>query len=383
MARYHNSVSTANTVNPDTDQQVNITNKENEMTETTTTQAQELENREELDAVLDNVDPDEYDDTDEDYDDEDYGDDEGDEDEYDDTDEGDTLDQAAEKAAKKKADRAAAEKAVAEFGEYVTSIVEAEADLTVGSLPEDTAAKAVEAYQALSGIIAKNMARDWVEQQMMAGVDAGDLPRAKVYMELGPQLKASAKRAATPRVATPADPRDQIPFLAARVAELDLARQLIEFPAEVEELEDSSEEIANQATDLYNNHFADTQEYMAYLKDGSDEEDTEPEVPDFVKNAARLALGLAVKAKNRRKNKTGGERAPRRNPRAHIDQVFADKPVGTFMKVGEIAAAASEEYGTDRPSPGAITSNLNNEKFADAAIQPAEKDGMLGGIKKR
>lgn len=52
--------------------------------------------------------------------------------------------------------------------------------------------------------------------------------------------------------------------------------------------------------------------------------------------------------------KVRNSRASGRDIPKHIEQVFSDLPVGTFLSNSKVAKSASDEYGTDRPSSGAV-----------------------------
>lgn len=298
-------------------------------------------------------------------------------DEADETDEADEADGADEEAE--------AEEQFNAFAERAAELVENGYDTAAEQLDAEVIAEVKKLYNDIEGMRAKRMARDWAEQQMLKGVSEGNLIVARAYMELHPHLKATqaAKKPKAPRVQKP---EDLIPFYAERIAELDLARQLIVIPEKVIDGDELADKLQETATSLYTEKFHEAQQYVAYLQGEGQKDDDgeliEPAVEGFVKTAARLALGMSSRAVKKPKAKqASGPRAPRRNVRDHINEVFADLAVGTFLKVNEITEAQTSVYGTDRPSPGAITFNLNSPKFANSNIQPAEVDGVLGARK--
>lgn len=105
-------------------------------------------------------------------------------------------------------------------------------------------------------------------------------------------------------------------------------------------------------------------------------EPTQPEVDAIVLHAARIARGRVAgpkKASTPREPKVPGTSVPRdpSAPRgdilAHIQEVFASKPVGTFLKVSEIAKEGSSQYGAGQASGGAISARIKGAAFAQVA----------------
>lgn len=399
MARYSPNLNSAQaTVKPASEPITNNTNLEENVTDTAVTEVDEtaaLEPTEgdPLDTDDTELEDDEFEDGD--LDDGDLGDDDLDDDTAEDDSADDDTEDAAAKAERDAALKAEAEALVQEFGEQVTALVDGNADPATGALAPDVLAEIQKLYSAyLPGIRAKGLAREWVEEQMLDGVRNGDLPKAKSYMEIGPVLKVTqggggAKRKpGAPKKAK--SPEDLFPFYAERLAELDLARSLIEIPDEVLEAEQASADpdmIRNIAEKLYTENYANTQAYIQYLKgEGERDEDgsaIEPEVNHFVKTAAKMALGRIAGKPGRKPSSADPNkpRAPRRSPEKHIQEVFEKEAVGTFLKISEIASRQSTEYGDDRPSPGAISSRLNNPSFGLDNIKFHEVDGLLGAKK--
>jgi len=118
----------------------------------------------------------------------------------------------------------------------------------------------------------------------------------------------------------------------------------------------------------------------------------EPESVDpIIVEAFRLARGRGGVAKTRRAS-TSGSSTPRatagdgvrRNVANHIVSAFADKPVGTFMKVAEIVNTRSEEYGDVPVSPGAVSVRLfpaNGSECTVPGIKGEVRGGIKGGVK--
>jgi len=100
-------------------------------------------------------------------------------------------------------------------------------------------------------------------------------------------------------------------------------------------------------------------------------EPTQPEVDAIIMQAARIARGrVAGPKKAAREPKAAGTSTPRdpSAPRgdilAHIQEVFASKPIGTFLKVSAIAKEGTSQYGAGQASGGAISARIKGEAFS-------------------
>lgn len=114
--------------------------------------------------------------------------------------------------------------------------------------------------------------------------------------------------------------------------------------------------------------------YTTWLDSTDEAKGAEPEVSAAIKAAVSLSRGKAAKVKVSRSG--GTSTGERKNTLTHLEQVFADKASGTFMKVSEIANAKSAEYGDESPSAGAITARLfpnNGKPVLPAGITAVEK----------
>lgn len=121
---------------------------------------------------------------------------------------------------------------------------------------------------------------------------------------------------------------------------------------------------------------------------------TAPEVDPIVSHAARLARGRVA---GTRKAATGAPKSGAATPRAprdpnsprgnileHIKERFAGVPVGTFLKVGEIAKVHTSAYpeGTSLPSGGAISSRIEKDTFKGAIPGLEYTDSPVKGVTK-
>lgn len=120
------------------------------------------------------------------------------------------------------------------------------------------------------------------------------------------------------------------------------------------------------------------------------EEPTAPEVDPIILTAARLARGRTTTVKKAREPKAPGSAAttprdpsaPRGDILAHIQEVFANLPVGAFLKVSEIAKVGTSQYGAGQASGGAISARIKGPKFAEVSGLSFENDSNGQGVRK-
>jgi hypothetical protein len=211
-----------------------------------------------------------------------------------------------------------------------------EADTTTGEVPPAAIEEVNKAYREINGLKGKNKARAWLEERMMAAVENRDLTGARVYVDLKNGLSAGGGSSA------PKAPADPTQAFVQKVVALRLASQLTEGNVP----EGVNEDWSTKADELHNSLDEDVQKLASW-----DGEGDQPEVSPVVRQAFKLAAGKT----------TGSGRVsggPRRDVEKHIQQVFADLPVGTVLTMTEISKARSAEYGDDRPSSGAVSSRL-------------------------
>jgi hypothetical protein len=239
-----------------------------------------------------------------------------------------------------------------------------EADTSTGEVPPVAIEQVNKAYRELPGLKAKNKARASLEASMMKAVENKDLTGARVFVDLKNGLSAGGGGSSTPKA--PADPTQAF---VQKVVALRLASQLTEGNVP----EGVSEDWSTKADELHNSLDEDVEKLS-----GWDGEGDAPEVSPVVRQAFKLAAGKA----------SGGGRVPggpRRDVEKHIQQVFADLPVGTFMTMTEISKARSTEYGDDRPSSGAVSSRLlpkGKEPYDNGGIRGTGGNGKARGAEK-
>jgi hypothetical protein len=238
-----------------------------------------------------------------------------------------------------------------------------EADQSTGEVPPASIEEVNKAYRELNGLKAKNKARAWLEERMMAAVQDRNLTGARVFVDLKNGLSAGGG-SSSPKA--PADPTEAF---VQKFTALTLAAQITSqnVPEGVDEgWEDKVNELAVSLA-----------EDVTKLQSWDGEGDA-PEVSPVVRQAFKLAAGKA----------SGGSRVaggPRRDVEKHIQQVFADLPVGTVLTMTEISKARSTEYGDDRPSSGAVSSRLlpkGKAAYDNAGIRGVGGNGTTRGAEK-
>lgn len=284
------------------------------------------------------------------------------------------------------------------FTEAVTEAVN-ERDTSTGMIPEQFVGKVKLAYSELPLPKTKTAARGHLDENMKSALGKDlDAAKAKAYMDLGQEVKTTAATRETV-VRPPVDPTQAH---VEKVAAFYLAVSMIPVgegvdPSWTQKVQELSKSLSGDVaawTEYQKQHDAWLTQVEA-LKEGEarPEEPQAPEVSQVVVNAAKISRGRGVTATRPRKaTGTGTATSTSATPRAaytgvrrdvkkHIASAFADKPIGTFLKIGLIAKHTSAEYGDDHPSSGAVTASLNSAKFNVAGIVPAEENNIAGARK--
>lgn len=130
--------------------------------------------------------------------------------------------------------------------------------------------------------------------------------------------------------------------------------------------------------------------YSQWLYGDPEQRGDEPEVPDEVRRAGRIATGKATRAASTRKRAASGSgeattstprasyNGPRRDVAKHVAEYFAGQPSGYVALMGEIAKFQSTEYGDDRPSSGAVTARIwptSGNASTISGVEAVMKDG--------
>lgn len=160
--------------------------------------------------------------------------------------------------------------------------------------------------------------------------------------------------------------------------------------AKVAEHEAKVQALPEDATDEQRSTLATEGE--ALTAEGEALEKATAETSDVVKVGFRLARGRAASAPRAKKASTGGTsggtsttRAPRgdgtrKNIATHILNAFAGKPVGTILSINEVVKTPSDEYGSESPSPGAVSARLFPDKNDPANGDKCTVPGVVGVI---
>jgi hypothetical protein len=266
-------------------------------------------------------------------------------------------------------DKAKAEIDLTAFKEAVEAAVE-NSDPDMGSLPVVSVDSVSTEYRKLEGQKAKNAAKNWVEDGIRDAV-AGENPsmrRARAFVEVRDALAV----AVASKSSTPKEPVDPTIGYANRLASLQLALSIVgnDVPdgVDVEKANTQAGELVGSLTD-------DVEKYRTWLNAEGEDKGDKPEVSPVVVAAFKLATGKATGAV-RSGGKSGGGSTyagPKREVAKHITEYFADKEVGHFAKISEIAKFKSAEYGDDHPSQGAVTAHVFTKEG-----EPKTREGFEG-----
>jgi hypothetical protein len=289
----------------------------------------------------------------------------------------------ADSTAATAADTTPVEADLTDFNEAVASVVwpngnendgqitESEAsNEAVEGAPDDAGKQAVlEAYNALEGAAAKRLARTALETITSSNMDSDNFYTAKKAMLLKEHI-LNAKAVKAPKVEkVAANPTGA--FIDHLVA-LNLAFQFA-------------------STQAPENVDADWQtQYTAALADATTRFQAVVASEDQVTDDAVFQSALKLGARKVTKSRSAGSSTPREGvysgpPRSilkHIIEAFDGQPSGTFLKINEISKFESSEYGSDHPSPGAISGRINQATFGDqapglvAVVTPGEPKGV-------
>lgn len=270
-------------------------------------------------------------------------------------------------------------------------------DTTTGTIPEANVAPVKTAYVALPLPKNKAAARAHLEDKMkLALTGALDAPLAKAYMDLGAEVKATSHTRETV-AKPPVDPTEE--FVKLSTAHYLAVSVLTAGP-------DVKPEWPAMVQKLHKALMPEVQAWKSYeaehavweAKAGTPDEATRgdepkaPELHEVTQHAIKITQGRGTRSAGRPKKSTDGTSTPttstrvpyvgsKRSVKKHIQEAFASVPVGGFLKIGEIAKFQSTEYGTDRPSSGAVTAALESNKWDVANISKSNQGGVNGATK--
>lgn len=294
--------------------------------------------------------------------------------------------------------------AVEKFMISVDAAVE-QRDTASGDLPEAALAPVKVEYSNLPATSAKTRARTLIENKMKDALGKDlDAVKARAYMLLGGAVKATGS---THRpVATP--PADPTQAFVDRVTAMYLSPNLVTVPDGVADnwaaLVQARGEALKSDLSTYKQYLIDHDEWqvahdkwtaLTEAPEGDEGnkppapvEPKEPEVAEVIRTAAKIARGRS--AGRAGKTSTPGAPkvtksgpaydGPKRSTRAHIESAFANVPSGTWLKVAEICAHNSAEYGDDHPSGGAVGAALWPPSGGPTKVQGVTPE-LVNGIK--
>jgi len=285
-----------------------------------------------------------------------------------------TEDTASEEAAKAEAE-AKAEASVEAFQEAARAAV-AEADPTTGTIAEAHLEPVKLAYRAVEGGIKyKNQAKNFVSDEMKAVLEAGDLEKmfnAVAWNNISSAIAVAPKAQAAPKVTVSPNK-----LHADKVQALSLAYDLVTADLPEGVTEDFMDEVDE------NDNLTVAEEYLAWVRDESEDKGDEPEVSNVIRQAVKLALGKGP----RKGTKAGGGSTyagPKRSVAAHVRHAFDTVESGTFLTMTEIRNIKSPEYGDDLPSGGAINQLLrpsNGKPTSFEGVSVEQQEGKWGARK--
>jgi Holliday junction resolvase-like predicted endonuclease len=280
------------------------------------------------------------------------------------------------------------------------------ADASDATMTEASVAIVKEAYGQLPAGPVRTKARKWLDERMRAEIGEVHIIQARAFMTLESEVKAAGNTRET-IAAPPVDPTEaHIKRAAALFISANFA-----LPGP-----DVAEDWATRVSQLSQSLSGEVATYRDYLKahatwtadarpesipDGTPEgtevdvkgpAPTEPEVSEVVRDAARIAQGRVASPRKPRANKgetsatpvvRGPRSGERRDIKAHILEVFAGKPVGTFLKYGEVAKAGTSVAPNGDTSQGAVYARVKSEKWdAQGTGLRAAEEGGVQGIRK-
>lgn len=282
--------------------------------------------------------------------------------------------------------------------EVLSGDADGERDVATGHMSESLKQKIKQAYVDLPPGTSKTSARTQVKAYVTEKLttimdsDEPDIFAARTLFVVQNDLLVATGGPSATIAKTPVDPTEAF---VASVTALYLAPNFVEVPEGV--ADDWASRVDAKAGELRDAEA--TREYLAWVTGDtspvSDEDPTEkrgpePEVDPIVKSAVAISRGKALGrvARPRKAGSASGASTatrqaytgPKRDVGKHIAEAFADKPVGTWMSIGDITKFESQEYGGPAVSQGAVSARVYAEKGCtvpgiEAASGPTGKRG--------
>ena len=228
---------------------------------------------------------------------------------------------------------------------------EAAGEATSGKPDEELVPALIEAYTALDGAGAKRKARNLVAEIGETAMREDHFFTAKCAMILGNEKLVAAKAAKAAK--EPKAPVDPTGDFINHLLTLNLAYQYA-----------VANPPAGIAVEWPNTYTEQLEKLQVEVPDIS--EDNQPAEGSILARAVKVGTQKASKKTTRASSgpRVGVYSGPPRSIATHIKETFAAQPVGTFLKIGEISKFESQEYGSDNPSPGAISGQVKKADFS-------------------
>ena len=235
------------------------------------------------------------------------------------------------------------------------------ADPSTGTVTEADEAAVRTAYQALPGVKGKNAAKSHLTELLNGAIDELNVVLAKAVQILLEKSAVAGKSTPTKAAVDPTE------GFVAHLATLTLALYLASNTApEGVDLEAAKAKATEQANESF----------AAAVEVSQGEGDLATGSP-LINAAVKLAT-----TKVRGGRRVSG--SPQKSIARHLEEFFADKPVGFAAKVSEIRSFKSAEYGDEKPSSGAISNRIKPKSGNASTVEGVtgeERDGILWAVK--
>lgn len=255
-----------------------------------------------------------------------------------------------------------------------------ERDEATGDLPTAAIEKIVVAFRELPTTrgeewvrVPRNQGTALLEERMRNALDQSDIVLARAIVKVTDAVSVKATPAAKAKAVDPTE------AFVERAAALRLALGLLK-PGE-----GVAEDWAEKAKAAVEAASESAHALLDWSLSTAEDKGEAPKAGPVATIAVQYVLG---KTKGRKASAGGSKEAKapftgvRRSIKNHIQEVFADLPVGAFLTVAEIASTTTPEYGADSPSGGAVSSHLKSAKFSIPGVEAAsDAAGRLGARK--
>ena len=271
-------------------------------------------------------------------------------------------------------DEKPAEPDLTEFNTAVQAALD-NADTTTGQVPDGDLSNVKVAYRNLDGLKAKNAAKKDLVDRLRNSVNEGNIPKAQAVMHVTDAVQAAGT---APKAQADRTPKDPTEAFIERLTVLNIAYNLANSDVP-DGLDGEQLDAARKAaTDKVGELSEQAEKYYTWLSADGEDKGDEPEVNPLVKRSVKFALG---KGSSVGRGPSTPHEGPRGNTARHIQLVFKDQPVGTFMKVAEIAKTKTTEYPDKPVSAGAINARLKSNTPIEGIESTTDESGKAGARK--